>query len=67
MLDDHKIENFCKNMCDKLCNHLTVIKGYLDLSEGKDDKSFSNELRKEVNDMVKSSRECIDEINSWNR
>ncbi|WP_407310130.1 hypothetical protein [Desulfosporosinus sp. SB140] len=64
-MDDYRIENFCQNFCDKLCNHLTVIKGYLDLSEEKDDKNFSYELRKEIDNTVKSIKECIDEINSW--
>lgn len=65
MLDDCKIRNFCRNSCDKLCNHLTVIKGYFDLSEEKDDKNFSDEIRKEIDDTVKSIKECIDEINRW--
>lgn len=62
MLDDCKIQNLCDNLCDKL----TVIKGYLDLSE-RNDKKYSNELRKEIDDMVTLIKECLDEITRWNK
>ena len=66
MMRETQIE-FCRNLCDKLSNHLTVIKGYLDLSLKKNDKIYFNQLRDEIDDTVKSINEFVDEINRWHQ
>jgi len=63
-LENYKIQSICENLCNKLCNHLTVIKGYFELSVEKAPINYSNELRKEIDDAMKSIKESFDELNS---
>lgn len=62
MLEDFKIQSFCIDICENLCDHLTVIKGYFDLSKDKAEMKFSNELRREIEEMEITIKGCIDKI-----
>ncbi|EHQ89804.1 hypothetical protein [Desulfosporosinus youngiae] len=61
-MDEHKLLSFCQ----KLCDQVTVIKGYIELNEDKGKIQFSKELKREIDEMIISIRASIDEINSCN-
>jgi hypothetical protein len=66
-LKNIEIQDFCLNMCDKFNDHLTVIKGYMELSEKRNDKTLFVKLRYEIEDASKTIDEFVDEIKRWVR
>ncbi|WP_148265275.1 hypothetical protein [Desulfosporosinus orientis] len=57
-MDEYKVTAFCQ----KLCDQVTVIKGYIELNEDKSKMQFSTELRREIDEMITSIKASIDEI-----
>ena len=66
-MDDSKTQDFYRQLFDGLCDHLTVVKGYLDLSDRKAQKIFLNELRREIEAMEITIKGGIDETSRWNK
>lgn len=60
---DPKLKNICLDLCRNLCNDLTIIKGFFDLSEQQTEIKYSSEIRKGIKDMELTIKDCIDEIN----